>query len=56
MSWVCGVGMWGSGGGWEYSFIGSLYFSISKSRVSGKNGNSFVIIFIFIGSLFLTKS
>ena len=47
--------MLGSGGGWEYSSRGSLYFSVSKSNFSGRNGNSFVISCMFSVSLFLTK-
>lgn len=36
-------GRLGSGGGWEYSFKGSLHFYVSMSKFWGKNGNSFVI-------------
>ena len=42
----------GSGGGWEYSCNGSLHFNVSVSNFSGKNGNLFVIICMFSGSLF----
>ena len=47
---VCGLGIWGLRWGsigylWgcEYSFIGSLYFNISLSSVSGRNGNFLLI-------------
>ena len=47
----------GSGGEWEYSSRGSLYFSVSKSRFSGRYGNSFLISCMFMVSLFcLMKS
>ena len=42
--WFVGMGsegVLGGGGGWEYSSKGSLYFNVSMSSLSGKNGNSF---------------
>ena len=52
MFWPCIGGMFGSGGGWEYSCKGSLYFRISVSSFSGRNGNSFVILCMSSVSLF----
>jgi hypothetical protein len=42
------VGMLGNGGGWKYSYIGSLHFNDSVSRFSGKKQNLFVIICMVI--------
>lgn len=36
---ICGRGLVGICGGWEYSLMGSLCFIISVSSVSGKKGN-----------------
>lgn len=37
-------GILGSGGGWEYSYSGSLCFNASISNFSGRNGNlSFIM-------------
>ena len=44
--------MVGSGGGWEYSSKGSLYFSASVSNFSGRNGNSSIRACMFDVSLF----
>ena len=49
---MCCGGMLGSGGGWEYSYRGSIYFNGYVSNFSGKNGNSFVIQCMFSVSLF----
>ena len=48
---VCG-GLLGSCGGCEYSFMGSLYFSVSLSRFSGRYGNLLVSVFRFMLCLF----
>ena len=45
---ICGGGLLWSCGGCEYSFIGSLCFSVSLSSFSGKNGNLFVSVSKFI--------
>ena len=42
----------GNGGGWEYSCRGSLYFRVSLSNLSGRYGNSLVIVCRFSVSLF----
>lgn len=39
---MCGIGLLGSCGGCEYSFIGSLCFRVSLSSFSGRYGNLFV--------------
>ena len=52
---VCSVGALGSGGGCEYSYNGSLYFSVSNSSCSGKKGNLFFIMCMFSGSVFFMK-
>ena len=49
------MGMSGNGGGWEYSCIGSLHFSDSVSKFSGKKGNLSFIICIVNGILVLIK-
>jgi hypothetical protein len=36
---VVGIGTFGSGGGWEYSFIVSRHLSDSLINLSGKKGN-----------------
>ncbi len=57
VSWICGGGMLGTGGGWEYSCRGSLHFSVSLNKFSGKNGNFSNIAWRLGGSLFcLIKS
>ena len=45
------MGMLGTGGGWEYSCIGSLHFNDSVSNVFGKKGNFSVIICMVSGTL-----
>ena len=49
---MCCGGLLGSGSGWEYSHRGSLYFNVYVSNFSRKNGNSFVIHYMFSVSLF----
>lgn len=48
MFWVCVGGLLGTCGGWEYSFIGSLCFSVSLSSVSGRKGNLVVNVSKFM--------
>jgi hypothetical protein len=52
IAWFCGTGMLGSGGGCEYSVIGSLHLRDSISKFSGRNGNLFVSISMFGELLF----
>ena len=46
------AGVMGGGGGWEYSWSGSLHFSVSASSFSGRKGNFYVICCIDIDVLF----
>lgn len=52
---MCDGGTVGSGGGWEYSHNGALYFNASSSSESGRNGNSFFRMCMLVGSLFLMR-
>ena len=45
------MGVWGSGGGCEYSCRGSLLFRDSKSRFVGKKGNLSVNIWMVRGPM-----
>ena len=50
--WGCVGGSMGICVGWEYSFIGSLCFNVSLSKVSGRKGNLFVSVSRFMFWLF----
>ena len=40
--WECVMGLLGSGGGCEYSYIGTVCLRVSLSKFSGRYGNLFV--------------
>ena len=53
IAWASSEGMLGSGGGWEYSSRGSLYFNVSKSSFSGRNENFFAYLVCLVFCCFV---